>query len=410
MSVEKVPHLAANGASNTKSVGGIKGDRGAQSSADGSKVVGGFGALLSSLGVKDEEPNAATGVTSLGPVDPSVVDVSNGGTSFGVFTPTVQSPLIPPHGESVDDLVSSGVKDIQTQVGGALMSDSGGVMAVDARPVGGLAGGRHAPGVTEQARLSEMPDELGLSNSATRAVRLQKERGRVESAPLVAAFSISAAIAVDPGKLELRVLGERADMLGAALAKAASEVLPLETNPQAEFRRETAIFKANSTTAGLDLGLPGSFDARPTSLSLESMAPDVGAGMTQGDQNPGTYWMSGDMKNAEMKLDGFGDSPVEVSIRVHGNQTHVAFRTDEIQTRLALEDAGATLKDMLNKEGLDLTGVSVGTSASGGHGSQDRRPRPDNRLALSDQLTHKFPAGSSGHIAAMRVGKLDVFV
>jgi flagellar hook-length control protein FliK len=40
------------------------------------------------------------------------------------------------------------------------------------------------------------------------------------------------------------------------------------------------------------------------------------------------YWISNDVQSAEMKLDGIGSDPVEVSIRMQGNEAHIAFRTD----------------------------------------------------------------------------------
>lgn len=410
MTVEKIPHLAANGANNAKSGGGVKNDRGAQGAADGNGMAGVFGALLTSLAVDDVAPSADAGPVSQAPDDQSIADASAAGTLFGVFVPTVQSPAVLSTGGGKDDVEISSIQNIQVQVASALVLDSGGLMAADVLPSAALAGAKLVSAPIGQSDLSEMPDALGQGNFAAKAARLQKEPGRAESASPVGPVRIAAVIGADPGKLELRVAGERADALGMALAQVASELLPLEASQQTEFRRDKAIFKANSTNESSGVGLASSLDGRPPSLSLEGTAQDVGAGMTQGDQNPGTYWMSGDMKNAEMKLEGFGESPVEVSISVHGNQTHVAFRTDEMQTRLALEDAGATLKDMLSKEGLDLAGVSVGTSGSGGNGAQDRRTPPDSRPARIDNLTSKFPAGTSGHIGKLRTGALDVFV
>jgi flagellar hook-length control protein FliK len=95
-----------------------------------------------------------------------------------------------------------------------------------------------------------------------------------------------------------------------------------------------------------------------------------------------SYWISQDVQNAQMKLDGFGDEPVEVNIRMQGNEAHIAFRSDEAQTRAALEHAGDHLRDLLQKEGVTLAGVSVGTSASGESGTQERKPRQGVRQAL----------------------------
>jgi flagellar hook-length control protein FliK len=80
-----------------------------------------------------------------------------------------------------------------------------------------------------------------------------------------------------------------------------------------------------------------------------------------------------------MKLDGIGLDPVEVSIRMHGNEAHVAFRTDELQARNALESAGAHLKELLQREGLVLTGVSVGTAGAGDSGGGDAKSRQGAR-------------------------------
>lgn len=95
-----------------------------------------------------------------------------------------------------------------------------------------------------------------------------------------------------------------------------------------------------------------------------------------------SYWISNDVQKAEMKLDGLGASPVEVSISMNGNQAHVAFRTDEVQARDALENASVQLKEMLQRDGVVLSGMSVGTSGSGeaGAGGQhDRNARQGTR-------------------------------
>jgi flagellar hook-length control protein FliK len=122
-----------------------------------------------------------------------------------------------------------------------------------------------------------------------------------------------------------------------------------------------------------------------------------------------SYWISNDVQNAEMKLDGIGDHPVEVSIRMHGNEAHIAFRTDEIQTREVLENASQHLKDMLQREGVILSGVSVGTSGSGDSGAQERKPRPGVRQAsigsVQSLITGLRPV-SSGPVGRA----LDLFV
>ncbi len=82
------------------------------------------------------------------------------------------------------------------------------------------------------------------------------------------------------------------------------------------------------------------------------------------------YWMSGDVQKAELTLDDIGAAPVEISISMQGNEASVIFRTDEAQTRDALVSASADLKSSLDRQGVLLSGVSVGTSNTGGQPQQ----------------------------------------
>ena len=56
-------------------------------------------------------------------------------------------------------------------------------------------------------------------------------------------------------------------------------------------------------------------------------------------------------------------------------------RTDQPEVRQMLEGALMQLKETLAKEGLVLSGVSVGSSGQEGAGTQDRRQRPNTRQA-----------------------------
>jgi flagellar hook-length control protein FliK len=88
-----------------------------------------------------------------------------------------------------------------------------------------------------------------------------------------------------------------------------------------------------------------------------------------------SYWISRDVQNAEMKLEGLGSDPVQVNISMSGNEAHVVFRTDELQVRNALESASAHLREMLQQEGVTLSGVSVGSSGAGESGNQEEKQR-----------------------------------
>jgi flagellar hook-length control protein FliK len=122
-----------------------------------------------------------------------------------------------------------------------------------------------------------------------------------------------------------------------------------------------------------------------------------------------SYYISQDIQNAEMKVEGLGGAAVEVSINMQGKEAQVVFRTDELQTREMLENASAHLKDMLGQEGVQLTGVFVGTSGSGDSGPQDRKFRPGARTELALKIQ---PAELRGGVNTQSsVGRtLDLYV
>lgn len=122
------------------------------------------------------------------------------------------------------------------------------------------------------------------------------------------------------------------------------------------------------------------------------------------------YWISSDVQNAELKLDGFGPDPVEVSISLQGNEAHVAFRSDQAETRQVLENAVSHLKGLLESEGLVLSGVSVGASGHDGQGSQEeRRGRPGGRQTTVMTL-EPVPADGLSRASRSSGRAVDLFV
>lgn len=122
-----------------------------------------------------------------------------------------------------------------------------------------------------------------------------------------------------------------------------------------------------------------------------------------------SYWISNDVQSAEMKLQGLGESPVEVRISMVGNEAHVTFRTDEAQARDALENASAHLKEMLQRDGVVLSGVSVGTSGSGGAGRQEPQPHQERQKAVV--VVEAPTSGQTRTWGAAQTGRaLDLFV
>lgn len=125
-----------------------------------------------------------------------------------------------------------------------------------------------------------------------------------------------------------------------------------------------------------------------------------------------SFWTSGSMSNAEMKLDDIGGGSVDISISLSGKHAHVSFWSDESQTRVALESAGPTLREMLHREGVELSGITVGLvgTSLGSEAGEGRAPRPkaDFRPFKANDQTMAVEGPSP--LSRRHSGNLDVFV
>lgn len=122
-----------------------------------------------------------------------------------------------------------------------------------------------------------------------------------------------------------------------------------------------------------------------------------------------TYWASHGVQSAILTLDDFGESPVEVSISLQGDQTQIDFRTDQLGVRQILENATAQLQDLLSSQGLQLAGVSVSHSGAGNQNGGDRRQLPEaQQIGLVKTDAIDVAVTRTGNPAVGR--SLDLFV
>lgn len=88
------------------------------------------------------------------------------------------------------------------------------------------------------------------------------------------------------------------------------------------------------------------------------------------------FWLQGKQQRAEVVLEKDGQ-PVRVQVAVNGNEAQVIFRADQVQTRDLLDASLAQLREMLEQQGLQLTGASVQAETRGdqpGSGDGQRSP------------------------------------
>lgn len=121
------------------------------------------------------------------------------------------------------------------------------------------------------------------------------------------------------------------------------------------------------------------------------------------------YWVTKGVQNAELQLDAFGGGQVEVHVSVVGNEAQVEFRTDQPEARRLLQDAMPQLRQMLEQEGMLLSGGFVGTSTR-----QDQEPntRQPARAPEGARVPATVSLPSAGQtLGARGSGRtLDVFV
>ncbi len=272
-----------------------------------------------------------------------------------------------------------------------------------------LAGAKLPPAPNKPDSAAQAGGVLGdvATEMAGKAVKAQKDAfaRHVEAQSALATPEQTSSPAADTRlALVLQKVAE-APMSPIATALAAAGAGAVAPARREDGARERSVFRSNAPEGSA----PGQSYVPSASSALTTAAPEPVATMDTYVAEKVAYWISNDVQNAEMKLDGIGEMPVEVSIRMQGNEAHIAFRSDELQAREALENAGLHLKEMLQREGLVLSGVSVGTSGAGDAGGQERKSRQGARQS---GVASVQPAQSDGVANARRStgGALDLFV
>jgi len=122
-----------------------------------------------------------------------------------------------------------------------------------------------------------------------------------------------------------------------------------------------------------------------------------------------SYWVTHGVQNAELRLEGWGDHAVEVSISLQGDQASVDFRTDQPEIRRALEAANGQLRELLSSEGLQLAGLTIGSSGSRDSSNEERPARQQGKVVVNQ--AESVAVGVVSRSANPAVGRsLDVFV
>ncbi|MDO9438571.1 flagellar hook-length control protein FliK [Hydrogenophaga sp.] len=92
-----------------------------------------------------------------------------------------------------------------------------------------------------------------------------------------------------------------------------------------------------------------------------------------------SHWGTQHMRHASLRVGGEGGADaIDIQLQVKGQEVQVAFQTDNAEARAQLrENAGASLADLMQRSGIQLGNVSVGSQGqpSGGHAQSDAGAR-----------------------------------
>lgn len=159
----------------------------------------------------------------------------------------------------------------------------------------------------------------------------------------------------------------------------------------------------------------GQTQAEGARMDVPAVAPDGGLTTEMRVAEQVSYWIGRGAQNAELEVEGLGEGPVKVSIELQGQEARVEFRADQAQTRQVLQDSMPHLRELLEREGLVLSGLSVGSSHSergagqpgqGGQGGQGGR----RGQAGASELPAVALTAASHRAASLSGRSVDLFV
>ncbi len=411
MTIEKSPAAATQPAAHTKGPSAAKASKGAAAESKSSGQDA-FMDLLLGLGADDVEVEDATAAnlpladSQLVVADP-VID-----SSVALLAQQNWSPLTSP-------LESKDAVSTEVPLNG-ILRDSFMPLQYSDRP--NLETGVPAsdkPKLASRGKTTEIATERfpieKLQDSAGPSKKPSKMQANFDSAGLAMGIEKVSSARSMASQIERKApmdVVPKLDTLGLLSGQTSKEFILTSVGLKSEVRLEKVIFKSGAVEANNAINTRT--DLSQPVPNVEALLSDRAVGPAFAEPTQDAYWVSSDMKNAEMKLDGIGEGPVEVSISLHGKEAHISFRSDEEQTRTALQDAESSLKDMLRSEGLELSGVSIGLAGSnfgsGAERRQDSRPLSDMRSFKIDSVLHTGDGNGLTQAVGRESGNLDVFV
>lgn len=410
MSVE---HSVSTGA--PKAAQGVAGAGAARKPA-GAAEAGGFAALLMSLGADELPVDASLGLQlSRDPAEPSVADSDDAVLLTTEAAQSLSEPLVlptPPAPLPTEQIrlapATGDAAAVSAVAGGG--RGRGDATAVPADTLPHTATNQAADKASDHGLPAADPAEPAgevqpLLRQAGWAQRLAQQRSqaaevaRTAQAPrgedIAARLGWQIAEAQAPAGVAPQAL------LGAGLGESG-------LRPFLERQADRHGARAGTGEVGAWGGVAALDGAR---MDVPAVAPDAGLTTEMRVAEQVSYHVGRGAQSAELEVEGIDERPIHVSIDLQGQEARIEFRAEQAQTRQVLQDAMPHLREMLEREGLTLAGMSVGSS--GPQGGQEQ-PAERGRGGLRQgqvQTVVEGPTSAASARSALPSGRtLDLYV
>lgn len=189
------------------------------------------------------------------------------------------------------------------------------------------------------------------------------------------------------------------------LAVQGSESISGVLSKPAELRQEVVLQRPSDDSqagviTGPEVAVPTDAGVSTAAIPLDDLANQV------------AYLSSQGVQSAQLTVETEGGERVEVRVDLAGNEAQVSFRSDVPETRAALERASDQLQGMLAKEGLVLSGMSIGAQTpqqqSGGQTSS--QAWAERRGTAAERSGPKGFEPVAAPVRSSHQGAVDIFV
>ena len=262
--------------------------------------------------------------------------------------------------------------------------------------------------------------DLGMSASTLRGTASERQvlaSGAVSTWQTLAQTSASTPLPTASLQAERRESAAGAVPAWQAQADMASVVSGQTAQGAADWLRGgQALARGGDGTAPVGGGYGQGATHEPTALTDSAdigqpFDPSAALGPEDAVAEQVAYWVNQNIQNAELTIEHAG-RPVEVTVSLQGKEAHVTFRSDEGQTRDLIDANIDQLRELLGREGLELSGVTVGQSGGQSGQSGEENAQRDGQQRGARQASVQVPsvAANGGRPSVLTDRSVDVFV